>query len=78
MFWARLCVHECLNADDPRVPLECVMIPKPIRERRIAERAAGLKVGEGQAKGGGVEVVKHDRLSPDVAWGVGHPVKDVR
>jgi hypothetical protein len=74
----KCCVHGCLNADDPRVPLECVTIPKPIRERRIAERAAGLKVGDGQAKGGGVEVVKRDHLSPDVAWGVGHRIKDVR
>jgi hypothetical protein len=74
----KCCVHRCLNADDPRVLLECVNIPKPIRERCIAERAAGLKVGDRQGKGGGVEVVKRDRLSPDVAWGIRHSIKDVR
>jgi len=66
-----------LPEDDARVPFECPSVPKPIRDRRVAEREAGLVVGDGKMSFGGVVLIKAQRAP--LPWGLGGPVvKDGR
>jgi len=70
----RHCHHCNLAEDDPRWPFECPSIPKPIRERRLAEREAGLLVGDKKGSYGGVVLMKAQRGA--LPWGIGRVVKD--